>query len=177
MSDFASSQLDPEVEVRGIKELEILAQSFNQMAQQLQESFVALKKTNEALSLSENRFRLAVDQFPDTFVIYDANRRFQFVNAHGVRIGGLPESALLGHTDEEIHPPEITDAYLPYLLKAVETRTSQTAECTITLSTIGQISFVVTYVPLLDERGEIHQILGITHNITPSPASISPDNH
>ena len=166
MSEFSSSQIDPKVEVRGINELEILAQSFNQMAQQLQESFVALKKTNEALSLSENRFRLAVDQFPDTFVIYDANRRFQFVNAHGVRLGGLPESALLGHTDEEIHPPEITDAYLPYLLKAVETRTSQTAECTITLSTIGPITFVVTYVPLLDERGEIHQILGITHNIT-----------
>jgi PAS domain S-box-containing protein len=166
MSDFASCQLDPKVEVKGIHELEVLAQSFNQMAQQLQESFAALKKTNEALSLSEKRFRLAVDHFPDTFVIYDANRRFQFVNAHGVRIGGLPESALLGHTDEEIHPPEITDAYLPYLLKAVETQTSQTAECTISLASVGQITFVVSYVPLLNERGEIYQILGITYNIT-----------
>jgi PAS domain S-box-containing protein len=124
------------------------------------------KRSQEALSLSEKRFRLAVDHFPDTFVIYDANRRFQFVNAHGVRIGGVPESALLGHTDEEIHPPEIVDAYLPHLLKAVETRTSQTAECSITLPTVGKIIFVVTYVPLLDERGEIYQILGITHNIT-----------
>jgi PAS domain S-box-containing protein len=165
-SDFASSQLYQKVEVEGINELELLAQSFNQMAQQLQESFAAQERTNEALSFSEKRFRLAVDHFPDTFVIYDANRRFQFVNAHGVRLGGLPESALLGHTDEEIHPPEITDAYLPHLLKAVETRTSQTAECTITLPTIGQITFVVTYVPLLDERGEIYQILGITHDIT-----------
>jgi len=124
------------------------------------------KRSQEALSLSEKRFRLAVDHFPDTFVIYDANRRFQFVNAHGVRIGGVPESALLGHTDEEIHPPAIVDAYLPHLLKAVETRTSQTAECSITLPTVGKIIFVVTYVPLLDERGEIYQILGITHNIT-----------
>lgn len=165
-SDSATRQLDPKVEVKGINELEVLAQSFNQMAQQLEESFAALEKTNEALSLSEKRFRLAVDQFPDTFVIYDANRRFQFVNAHGVRLGGMPESALLGHTDEEIHPPEITNAYLPYLLQAVETRTSQTAECTITLASVGQITFVVNYVPLLDERGEIYQILGITHNIT-----------
>ncbi len=125
-----------------------------------------LKRSQEALSFSEKRFRLAVDHFPDTFVIYDANRRFQFVNAHGVRIGGVPESALLGHTDEEIHPPEIVDAYLPHLLKAVETRISQTAECTITLPTIGKITFIVTYVPLLDERGEIYQILGITHDIT-----------
>jgi PAS domain S-box-containing protein len=165
-SDFTSSQLEQNVEVEGIDELELLAQSFNQMAQQLHESFAILEKTNEALKFSEQRFRLAVDHFPDTFVIYDANRRFQFVNAHGLRIGGLPESALLGHTDEEIHPPEITDAYLPYLLKAVETRISQTAQCSITLASIGQTTFVVTYVPLLDERGEIYQILGITHNIT-----------
>jgi PAS domain S-box-containing protein len=34
------------------------------------------------------------------------------------------------------------------------------------LASVGQITFVVTYVPLLDERGEISQILGITHNIT-----------
>jgi PAS domain S-box-containing protein len=100
------------------------------------------KQAQDALSLSEKRFRLAVDHFPDTFVIYDANRQFQFVNAHGVRIGGLPELALIGHTDEEIHPPEITNAYLPHLLKAVETRTSQTAECTITLPTVGKVTFV-----------------------------------
>ena len=166
VADFASGQLDQKIEPEGIDELELLVQSFNLMAKQLQESFAALEKTNDALSLSEKRFRLAIDQFPNTFVIYDANRRFQFVNAHGVRVGGLSESALLGHTDEEKHPPEITDAYLPHLLKAVETRTSQTAECTINLPTIGKITFVVTYVPLLDERGEIYQILGSTHDIT-----------
>jgi PAS domain S-box-containing protein len=126
-----------------------------------------LMQSLEDLRKSEARFRLAVDNFPDgVFVIYDAQRRFQFVNTHGIRLGGLPEAALLGHTDEEIHPAEITDAYLPYLQKAVETRTSQTRECTITLPTVGQITFVVTYVPLLDERGEIYQILGITHDIT-----------
>ncbi len=126
-----------------------------------------LTQSLEALRKSEARFRLAVDNFPDgVFVIYDTQRRFQFVNTHGIRLGGLPESSLLGHTDEEIHPPEITDAYLPCLQKAVETRTSQTRECTITLPTVGQITFVVTYVPLLDERGEIYQILGITHDIT-----------
>jgi len=163
---IASGQLDQKFQPEGIDELELLAQSFNKMAKQLQESFAAIKTINEALRLSEKRFRLAVDQFPSTFVIYDANRRFQFVNAHGIKLGGLPESALLGYTDEEIHPPEITDPYLPYLLKAVETRTLQTAECTIALPTIGKITFVVTYVPLLDERGEIYQILGSTYDIT-----------
>ena len=50
-SDFASNQLDQNVEVEGIEELELLAQSFNQMAQQLQESFTALEKTNSELEM------------------------------------------------------------------------------------------------------------------------------
>lgn len=125
------------------------------------------KQVEEALRLSEKRFRLAVDNFSDgTFVIYDVQRRFLFVNANGIRLGGIPESEVLGHTDEEIHPPEITDAYLPFLKLAVETRTSQTAECSITLPTVGKITIVVTYVPVLDEQWEIYQILGITHDIT-----------
>jgi len=50
-SDFASSPLDQKVEVKGINELELLAQSFNQMAQQLQGSFAALEKTNVELEM------------------------------------------------------------------------------------------------------------------------------
>ncbi|MBW4543416.1 MAG: response regulator [Symplocastrum torsivum CPER-KK1] len=50
-SDFISSPLDQKVEVQGINELELLAQSFNQMAQQLQESFAALEKTNTELEM------------------------------------------------------------------------------------------------------------------------------
>ncbi|RAM48195.1 MAG: histidine kinase [Hapalosiphonaceae cyanobacterium JJU2] len=46
---IADQKLDRPVEVKGIYELEILAQSFNHMARQLQESFTALEKTNTEL--------------------------------------------------------------------------------------------------------------------------------
>ncbi|MBD0364264.1 MAG: PAS domain S-box protein, partial [Coleofasciculus sp. C3-bin4] len=124
------------------------------------------KQAEEALRKSEQRFRLAVDNVPDVFVIYDAQRRLQFVNAEGLRRSGLSEEALLGHTDEELFPPEVTQGYIPTLQRAVETRTSQTTEATITLPTIGTSTIVVTYVPLLDDRGEIYSILGITHDLT-----------
>ncbi|MEW6493419.1 MAG: PAS domain S-box protein, partial [Cyanobacteriota bacterium] len=124
------------------------------------------KQTEEALRQSEQRFRLAVDNIPDSFVIYDAQRRLQFVNAEGLRRTGLPEEAIRGRTDEEIHPIEVRSGYLPTLLQAVETRTLQTTECTITLPTVGTFTVAATYVPLLDEQGEIYQILGITHDLT-----------
>jgi PAS domain S-box-containing protein len=123
------------------------------------------KKSEEALRLSEQRFRVAVDNFPGGLVIYDANRRFLFVNALCLKSSGLSESDLLGKTDEEVFGFEIADAYLPFLQKAVETRTAQTGECVIEIPTGGSSFFLVNYVPLLDEKGEIYQILGIAQDI------------
>jgi signal transduction histidine kinase/DNA-binding NarL/FixJ family response regulator len=46
---IASGQLNQRVHIRGIDELNTLGQSFNQMAQKLQESFGILERTNEEL--------------------------------------------------------------------------------------------------------------------------------
>ncbi len=121
--------------------------------------------TEIALRQSEARFRLAVDNFPYVFVIYDAERRIQFINASGIRTSGLPEQAILGRRDEEIFPPEVTDPYLPLLQRSVATRTHQQGECRIALPH-KTFDITVNYVPLLDNQGEIQQILGITHDIT-----------
>ncbi|MBD2560497.1 MULTISPECIES: bifunctional diguanylate cyclase/phosphodiesterase [Nostoc] len=177
--EIANGRLDQTVAVEGIKELRVLAQAHNQMATQLQESFAELLETNkqleteiverrqveEALRLSEQRFRLAIDNIPHPFVIYDAERRLQFVNAFGVNRSGYSEEALIGHTDEELFPPEVTNTYLPLLQKTVETCTLQTKECKIHLPD-GTFTIVVTYVPLLNEHGEIYQILAHTYDIT-----------
>jgi signal transduction histidine kinase/FixJ family two-component response regulator len=47
--DIASGQLDQKVGVSQVKELGVLAQSFNKMASQLRASFTALEETNEQL--------------------------------------------------------------------------------------------------------------------------------
>ncbi|HEY9603771.1 MAG TPA: PAS domain S-box protein, partial [Allocoleopsis sp.] len=122
--------------------------------------------SEEALHKSEQQFRIAIDHFPDSFAIYDANRRIQFVNTQALKLTGKSLEEFLGHRDEEIWPSEMTQGYLPLLLRAVETRTLQTQECTIALPHVGNITTIVKYVPVLDERGEIDSILGITYDIT-----------
>ncbi len=54
---IASGNLNQTVEVKGVKELSVLAQSFNQMAAQLRESFTALEKTKSEAEVA----RVAAD--------------------------------------------------------------------------------------------------------------------
>ncbi len=114
---------------------------------------------------SEQRFRDAIDNFPNVFVIYDADRRVTYVNSNGLQIMGLSEQEVIGKKDEEIFPPEMINSYLPALKRAVETKMPQALERTRPASMGGQ-TIVVNIIPLLDEGGEIRQILGITYDIT-----------
>lgn len=124
------------------------------------------KQVQEALRQSEQKFRVAVDNIPDTFVIYDAERRLQFMNAAGLHRIQKPLEAVLGLRDEEIYPPEVTNNYLPFLLWSVETLTTQSFEGTITLPNYGTYTAIISYIPLLNDQGELYQILGISHDIT-----------
>lgn len=124
------------------------------------------KQVQEALRQSEQRFRAAVDNIPDVFVIYDADRRLQFVNTEGLYRLQMPLEALLSRRDEEFLPPEVTNEYLPFLVWTAETLTTQSFECTITLPSYGTYTAIISYIPLLNDQGELYQILGITHDIS-----------
>jgi PAS domain S-box-containing protein len=118
------------------------------------------------LAKSEARFRSAVDNIPDIFAIYDKDRRYQFINVEGIRMLGHSAEELLGCTDVEIFPPEVSSIFLPLLERAIALRVRQSAECTVSLPHLGERTFLLTYVPLLDSQGEIYQLLSIAHDIT-----------
>ncbi|HEY9601288.1 MAG TPA: DUF4118 domain-containing protein, partial [Allocoleopsis sp.] len=137
-----------------------LCEALHTTNRRLEASVRKFQASEEALHKSEQQFRIAIEHFPDAFAIYDANRRIQFVNTQALKLTGKSLEEVLGHTDEEIWSSEMTQGYLPLLLRAVETRTLQTQECPIALPHVGNITTIVKYVPVLDERGEIDSILG-----------------
>ncbi len=118
------------------------------------------------LAKSEARFRLAVDNIPNMFLIYDRHLRYRFVNTQALQTLRGRREDMIGRTDREIFPEMITQVYVPLLEKAVECRQVQAAECTLTIPQQGDLTFNVTYVPLLSSTGEIEQILGIAHDVT-----------
>ncbi|MEB3356569.1 MAG: PAS domain S-box protein [Synechococcales bacterium] len=120
----------------------------------------------EAILQSEERFRLAVENLPDMFVLYDSDRQFLYINTKGLEISGKPLEAVLGKRDEDLFPPEVTDAYLPLLLKTIETRSPQTGECTIALPHQPPLTMIIKYVPILDPENNLRQILALTLDIT-----------
>ncbi|MGB0560667.1 MAG: PAS domain S-box protein [Spirulinaceae cyanobacterium] len=115
---------------------------------------------------SELRFQVAVDNLPDLFVIYDPQLRYQFVNQQVLRLMELPEAAILGKSDLELLSAQMHQTYLPLLEQTVQTGEIQRRECSIRTPKQGRMTFLVTYVPLFDETGQLTQILGIAHDIT-----------
>ncbi|MGD8922409.1 MAG: PAS domain S-box protein [Candidatus Zixiibacteriota bacterium] len=142
-----------------------LKKAHGQLETRVNERTAELARALDRLEQSQEQFRLAVDHYPATFVIYDGDRRIQYINSYGAELIGVSPDSIVGRRDEEVQPPEVTDAFLPLLIKTVESRQPQSGECTIPLKS-DSYTFIASYVPVLDDHGEIRQILGITHDVT-----------
>ncbi|MEG4106651.1 ATP-binding protein [Microcoleus sp. S13_C5] len=93
---MASGQLNQKVDVNGIDELGVLALSFNQMAQQVRESFAALEKTNSEL---ENRVEERTSELKEAKIAADtanhAKSEFLANMSHELR---TPLNGILGYS-------------------------------------------------------------------------------
>lgn len=119
----------------------------------------------QELAGAQERFNSAVTQLPFTFAIYDADRRFRFLNARGLLEAGKPLGEILGRRDEEVFPLERVNAYLPALLRALETRQAQTEVVDMTTPT-GHAHLAYTFTPLLAADGTVREILAVTNDMT-----------
>ncbi len=126
------------------------------------------KKAEEALQQSEERFRQALENIPDVIVIYDRDLRIRYINQATRRVTNRPKSYFLGKRDDEVWPPEVYEVYLPTLKKAFDSRSSCSLETVLSLPGSGVHELRITCVPVLDERDEVREILGITHDLTES---------
>lgn len=117
-----------------------------------------------SLRKADVRFRIALDNIPDSVVIYDHDLIVQYANERAIALSGTTREQLIGQRTGT-HVKEIAAVHLPQLLRTRETKAARSVESEITIDGTSYY-FTANYVPLLDERGEIHQIVCIAHDIT-----------
>jgi two-component system CheB/CheR fusion protein len=122
------------------------------------------KRAEEALKKSEELFRLALDNIPDAVGIYDAKRKYKFVNAAGLRRLGKPLEDLVGRPLEELYDEEARSAFWPSLIRAYETGELQTVECAVSMPT-GRYDFIIKFIPMLKD-GQVYQVVNFSFDIT-----------
>ena len=162
ITNWFGTSIDIEDKKRAEEELR---QARSRLEHKVQDRATELANTLDRLNESQAQFRLAVDHYPATFVIYDQDRRIEFINPYGAAIAGKPEKELIGKRDEEVFPPEISSTYLPLLQSAIDGGQARTDEVVMPMKS-GFRTFIVSFLPVLDNAGKVKQILGITHDIS-----------
>jgi PAS domain S-box-containing protein len=119
-----------------------------------------------AIEEIDERLRRALESIPDVVVIYDPDLRIQYINPATRRVTGRPASDFIGRRDADIWPPEICQAYVPLLEEARRKRITRAADVQLSLPATGTRHLRITCIPLLDEAGEVRELLGITHDYT-----------
>lgn len=115
-----------------------------------------------SLKQSEARFHQALENIPDVIVIYDRDHRIQYINESIRQITNKPASSFIGKRDKGIWLPEMYAAHSTVL----ETNTTQSIDVDLDLPDTGIHSLKITCVPILDETGEVNEIMGIVHDYT-----------
>ncbi|MDY0267741.1 ATP-binding protein [Trichloromonas sp.] len=118
-----------------------------------------------ALRFGEERFRLALNQIPLPFALYDENLCIRFANESCAHFFGQPEEQIIGRDCRHFFPEDISSQLYPHLLAARESGQLRTAECRIPLPD-GEHSFRMSYVPLSHADGGPDEILAVAVDIT-----------
>ena len=120
------------------------------------------KNLEEEVALGERRLRIAVEQHPAGFVIFDRAGRIEFANTRGSEILGRSLEALLGVSVRELSP-RIPDAYVEALRRAVQTNTPQRLDGALG-STERFRDYVVTFAPVVDRENRVRQVLSFAYD-------------
>jgi len=129
---LANGDLQQTVQAHGIAELATLAQSFNQMATQLRESFNVLERTNEVLEQRveertasllavEAELRALFAAIPDLVIVYDREGRFQKLVSNNPKLLFCPIEAQLERRVTEVLPQPEADLILDSIQQTLAT--------------------------------------------------------
>jgi len=121
-------------------------------------------RTEQALEAAQARLRAVTDNIPALIAHIDSQERYSFLNAHGHRLFGQPESDEVGKTVREVRGEAIYSDVKEYIAAALrgETVTFE-GQAAIAGRTY---SYQSSYVPDIGPDGQQHGFFAFTFDIT-----------
>lgn len=114
---------------------------------------------------SAQLLRALLESSPDFVFVKDLSLRLQMVNAAARRAFGLPGSALIGRTTDELYPPEVVAEMRAHDLEVLATGVEQTREACFSI--VGGLRVLsLRKSPLRDEKGALVGLLCVARDVT-----------
>jgi PAS domain S-box-containing protein len=167
--NVAKGEWDQPLEIRRLDEVGELANSFNQMAAQLQQAFADQKSLNEALAHSESQLKQFLEAIPAGVSIHDASGKLVYLNQIAKGLSGvenIPDVTL----EEAVEVYQIYRQNQPYPteeLPAFRALRGETVFCEdLELHRDGEIiPLEVRATPIFDAGGNIIYAINAFSNI------------
>ncbi|MBD2091183.1 PAS domain S-box protein [Microcoleus sp. FACHB-1515] len=145
-----------------VTELDVMAQSFNQMARQMGQSF---ERVNEALQASEAKFTKVFRASPDAIAITTVSSgRYLDVNTSFCRISGYDRAEIIGRTPFDLQFPLTPEGFTRFGKILRQRRTLHNVEVAFRTKT-GEAKTALVSAELIEIEGE-PRILAVIKDIS-----------
>ena len=120
----------------------------------------------EALQKHENLYRILVEEAQDMIFVIDRKDTVRYVNAFAARSLGYPQEEIMGKPRRDFFPPGVADLQGAILQRVFETGSPEHAEDRIPVQGGGELWISTRLIPIRDNSGRIHAVMGISRDIT-----------
>lgn len=153
-----TGDLSKRIEAAGRDEINILANEFNRLLEQLHEKTENSKQFEDELQNSERKFRTIIENAPGVVFILDLSGNILLFEGKGVDVLGLQPNQVTGQSAFTIFHDQPETIRNIQKAMAGNTFTADIA--------VRKLIFATTFAPYRDRTGEVIGTIGIATNIT-----------
>ncbi len=129
------------------------------------ENFTDRKQAQQALELSEERYRTLTEAAHESIFIVGLNGQFEYVNSYTSRYFDCEPADMVGGRPEDYFPPEAAGQLSDAIEQVRQSTQPSYVEYQVPLS--GEMIWLGSQlVPLRDARGQVHGVLGVARDIS-----------
>lgn len=124
------------------------------------------KRIEAALRESESWYRSLAEASQDMIFVIDREDRVQYVNQQAAEFLGMPAESVTGQPRSRLFPREVSAGQLRGLRHVLSTGLPVRSEGPMTTLTGEQRWFDHALMPILDDKGQVSSVMGVSRDVT-----------